>query len=856
MNWRNAWLITVREVRDQLRDRRTLFMVLVLPLVLYPALTIGMLQMQLLFDEQPRTVVVLGTENLPESNELQLVDGSRFVEGWFELPEHVKKLHVVTDLPDNADAVVDDRTPEQRARLLAASRTIRELVEKRDTVEEQLHALVPGPGSADGQEDAEPAEDEASEETAVELEAELAKINAELTRRFADLDVQVLIVIPDGFAEEVGALVRTGAEVPKDEEAGAEDQDDAIDEATGVARRLEPRTVRNVADKKSHVAYSRVKEALDKWKQHIAFARLEKADLPKSLVNPFQLRETDVSSSEERAARLWGTLFPAILVIMCVTGAFHPAVDVAAGEKERGTMETLLICPASRTEIVVGKFAAVCLFSLTTAMLNLVSMGVTAAYMTSARGAAAGISQIGELTPPGPVAIAWVVVLSLPLAALFSALCLSLATFARSSKEGQYYLTPLLMVTLGLTMFCMSPIAEIDPMTSVLPVVGPALLLKETLSTNGSLSVLVYAIPVLVTSIGYSALALWWAIDQFKREDVLFREAERFDLGLWLRHLMRDKEPVPSFAEAGFCFVLVMLLYFAAFRPFQSFVGPSGEPGFALRNMQALMIQQLVVIATPAMLMAIMLTSNPLRTLRFRWPKWQYLVVSLVLAVCLRPIALETMSWLGEWFFKPLPERIQVQMQAMSSGNVPLWVVLLAIAVLPGICEEIAFRGFILSGFDQSQRTWLAIVLSSVAFGIIHLVPQQVFHACVVGLVIGAIAIRSRSLVPCILFHVVSNGLTVLYAQAVGRSIDARWLDPFVVYGEVVGPDGVAQRTAEFTWLTLLGCAAISAPLLYWLVTRRFHDMGEPTTAVDPPPAAPDPTVAEGSIERQPASIG
>ncbi len=794
MNWRNVWLITSREIRDQLRDRRTLFMVLVLPLMLYPALTIGMLQMQWLFNEQPRTVVVLGAQNLPEKPSLQLVDGNAFVPGWFDSPEHVKKLKVVTDAPSQPGEEwdEDDLSPERRARILSACRSIQESTEKREKIESEIEKLA-------GKKDV------AAE--AARLEAELTAVNEELARDFAALDVQVMIVIPDGFAGQVESLVESGT-----------------DDAPPAERVLEVRTVRNVADKKSHVAYSRVKDALAKWKQHITFARLEQADLPKSLVEPFKQLETDVSRSEERAAQVWGLLFPAILVIMCVTGAFHPAVDVAAGEKERGTMETLLICPASRTEIVLGKFNAVGLFSLTTAMLNLVSMGVTAAYVASVRSSGEGVpTSLGALTPPSLTAVVWVVVLSLPLAALFSALCLALATFARSSKEGQYYLTPLLMVTLGLTVFCMSPIAEIDPLTSVLPVVGPSLLLKELLTTGGTLNVLVYAVPVLVTSVGYSALALWWAIDQFKREDVLFREAERFDFRLWMQHLLRDKEPVPSFAEAGFCFVIVMLLYFASSKPFQVFTGAASDPGFELRAMQALMIQQLVVIATPALLMAVMLTSDPVKTLRLRWPKWQYLVAAPVLAVCLRPVVLTLMSSLSGWFFKAPPDRFAEQLEAMTSGNVELWIVLLAIAVAPGICEEITFRGFILSGFNHSHRPALAIVLSSLVFGLIHVVPAQVFHAFLLGLVIGTLAIRSRSLWPCILFHVASNGSQVLYGQAVEKSIDSRWLDPFVTYTEVVATNGELTRAAEFTWTTLVIATAISAAILYWLVMRRFH---------------------------------
>src|SRR5690606_38741559 len=133
---------------------------------------------------------------------------------------------------------------------------------------------------------------------------------------------------------------------------------------------------------------------------------------------------------------------------------------------------------------------------------------ITSKYLLSMAGSGQ-LSKLGNVAAFPPVtALAWVVVLALPLAALLSALSLALAMFAKSSKEGQYYLTPLLMVTLGLAMFCISPSVEINPYYSVFPVVGPGLLLKSLLLGQPQPHVLAYGLAVLVSSLGYSALAL------------------------------------------------------------------------------------------------------------------------------------------------------------------------------------------------------------------------------------------------------------------------------------------------------------------------------------------------------------
>ena len=364
------------------------------------------------------------------------------------------------------------------------------------------------------------------------------------------------------------------------------------------------------------------------WEHAILKTQLEHSHLPETLTEPVKPHEIDLAAQEQVSANVWAKMFPALLVIMTLTGAFYPAVDLCAGEKERGTMETLLICPATRTEIVLGKFLTVFSFSAATALLNLASLGFTGKYMASlAVGGAA--SKLGDLALPSASSLVWVIVILMPLATLFSALCLAMATFAKSSKEGQYYLTPLLMVTLGLTMFCLAPTTEMHPFSaSVMPVVGPGLLLKGLLKANGpSTEMYLYAIPVLVTSIGYSLLALWWAIEQFGSEDVLFREAERFDLRLWIRHLLRDKEPIPTFGEAVFCFVIILLLQFVSWKSFQTAMQNTSSENRGLFQIQLLIVQQIAMIATPALMMGVILTTSVRRTFSLRWPGFRRLPV-------------------------------------------------------------------------------------------------------------------------------------------------------------------------------------------------------------------------------------
>ena len=158
---------------------------------------------------------------------------------------------------------------------------------------------------------------------------------------------------------------------------------------------------------------------------------------------------------------------------------------------------------------------------------------------------------------------------------------------------------------------------------------GRPLLLKELLAAGGH--GYVYLAPVLLTSLGYAALALWWAVEQFRREDVLFREAERFELGLWLRHLLREKEDTPSFSEAGFAFVLIMLLQFGAMKFLGEAMATAPAGTKSITMLRLLMLQQIVIIATPVLLMGLLLTRSVGRTFRFRLPNGKFLAVAAVL---------------------------------------------------------------------------------------------------------------------------------------------------------------------------------------------------------------------------------
>jgi len=365
------------------------------------------------------------------------------------------------------------------------------------------------------------------------------------------------------------------------------------------------------------------------------------------------------------------------------------------------------------------------------------------------------------LAPPTLQATFWMVLLLIPLAAFFSAVCLALAVLARSMKEGQYYMTPLYLISLPLVFLTLAPGIELNLFYSLVPITGVALLLRALILGNYDVAFR-YFLPVLVPTLLYAAVALRWAIDQFQREDVLFREAERFSLGSWLRHLFRDREPMPTGGQATLCFALILtaswfLMQYLAMRE---------EPP-TLASVAAGQF----LIAIPPVFMALLLTSAPARTLRIRWPRPRYLALAVVLALALNPLVNELRP-IVEWLF-PISATLKAAFSQLMGQAASLGTAVVAFALIPAVCEELAFRGFILSGLEREHRTRSAILLSALMFGFLHVLLslfQQLFNATLLGLVLGLLAVRSRSILPGMLFHFVNNALTVALGSLADRS--------------------------------------------------------------------------------------
>jgi len=744
MRWFNVKLILAREIRDQLRDRRTLFMIVVLPLLLYPLLGMSFFQISQFARQHASKVLVIGAGRLPA--EPPLVEGNRFAAKLFGSPEKARLVEL--------EFARDERV------------TAQTLDDVRRRAREQVEA---------GEYDA-------------------------------------ALVFPPDFGERLKHFRQISAapSAGGDEANAPPPKADSASSLKTLPEIPRPDIIFTTASDQSQLAFAHLYSVLRRWNEEVGKVNLSAAGLPPVAARPFEVETTDLAETTGNVgASFWARLLPVMLVLWALTGAFYPAVDLCAGEKERGTLETLLSSPAQRSEIVVGKLVTIILFSMTTAILNLVAMGLT------------GWLVLRHLPPsmgtPSLVSILWLLVALAPMSALFSALCLALAALARSTKEGQYYLMPLMLICMPLAILPMTPGVELTLGNSLIPVTNVVLLLRTLLEGN-SWEALRLAAPVVGMTLVCCLLAIRWAVDQFNQESVLFRESERLDVGLWLRHLFHERQPTPNVAMALFCGMVILMARFFVMLG----AGPAGEITFG-HLAKSLVVIQLAVIVTPTRLMTIMLTRSPARTLLVDRASWRLvpaaLPAAIVLAVALHPVVVTIGVGVSKLY--PVDASLEAYGQAMKQYP-SLAALLLLFAVVPAVCEEFAYRGFILSGLRHSGRKWRAIIITAIFFGVTHFILQQTIVTTLVGIVLGYIAVQSGSILPCIAYHVVHNGLFMLLVAASKTTPKSLENSPLLDW--MVNTTGGAP---SYNWFVVASGVLMSAVILTWFSRLPYQKTKE-----------------------------
>ena len=510
------------------------------------------------------------------------------------------------------------------------------------------------------------------------------------------------------------------------------------------------------AEQRSRDACERLEKMVEDYEKTVMRERLASRMLNPSFLRAFKLIKHDVSPPSKLGGSVLGSFLPLLFIMMLITGAIYPAIDMTAGEKERSTLETLISSPARPIEIISGKFLAVATIALANAALNVGSFGGTFSVLPAA--------QMSGFQFPW-AALPLTLLLLLPLALFFSGLLLAVSSFAANHKEAQVYCLPIYLVPVLGMMVVMMPGIELDGPLLLLPVVNTALMIKELFLSHGTAQQIMF---VFLSTCFYAAGTVALAARIFAREEVLFSAQGSLRLFLNRRFFRPSAEP-----GAGDSLLLIALLFPLNFY-FQLTLTRLLLDTTHLDNIDIGSFVALVLLPQSLLLLvpvgaAWYLKLDMKKTFLWRTPRWQAMLGALFLGFGSFLIVQQLVAWQSHfWEFTPADkDPLKTAIQTLSKSGWGIALLIFLIGVTPGICEEHLFRGFLLQGL-RTWKKWAALITVGVIFGAYHVPFFNQPVIMLMGIVLAFVAYETRSIWPGVLYHFTHNSLTAVVPAFLG----------------------------------------------------------------------------------------
>lgn len=494
----------------------------------------------------------------------------------------------------------------------------------------------------------------------------------------------------------------------------------------------------------STAAALELERRLDEVRDRRRAERLLESGFPIPLADLAPLEATSVARPEAEAGAALGRGAALFVVLFLLTGGSVVAADTLAGERERGTLETLLTTAATRSEVLAAKMALILFVALVIAAVQVANLGL---YV--------GLELI-------PLPSAFTVDLSaatllaaflllLPLAGLTSGALLAVSGRSGSYKEFQVLFFPVFLAVVGPTAAPLLPGIELRSAVVVVPLANVAVALREVLAGR-------FDLPF---------LSLAWAVSALAAVGIL---GAAFG-GLTTERLVLAGRADDAGAAPGLVRFGRRAIHWFVGMWAVVFLGAAAVPGLATDVASQAVVNILGVMVGGSLLLVRLYGLDPVETFRLRLPDpriWPAVLVGAPASV----LAGLGVFRLSAWMF-PLPESLVEGMeQAFAVTDVPHWQVLLLLAVLPGIGEELAFRGLLLSGLRRLHGPWTAVVATSLVFAFFHFQLVRFLPVAWLAVLVGALTLLTRSIYPAMLWHALYNGL-LLSAEPLGIDVEA-----------------------------------------------------------------------------------
>ncbi|MBA3700498.1 MAG: CPBP family intramembrane metalloprotease [Planctomycetes bacterium] len=491
----------------------------------------------------------------------------------------------------------------------------------------------------------------------------------------------------------------------------------------------------------AHVQGDRAQQAIEnttaRYRKELILARLGNAGLSESDLSPLELMSQPLAPAAESMRTRLAGIIPLILVVFAALGAFYPAIDLIAGERERGTLESLLSWPVGRQDLFLGKLLVTSAAAAVSVLLNLTSLGVTMALIVRQLGGGEG--GFGDAIGTGLGTFALCLGILLPLTITLGALSLVLAGLAASAKEAQNYLSPMLLVVLVAALVAAVPDTRPSLALDLIPITGSVLVLKECL--QGHEVPWFHLLISTGAALAVAAVVVSWATRLLEDERFCYPGLVRAGWGRFRTWGTGPDAPNGLEAMAVFGVAVAGMTLMADFFK----LAPS-----PIR----IAVPLLLFIALPAVVHCWLGGYRPSIVLGLARPP----AISLLRVIAAVPFAILLSLAIGN--LQPQPaanDSNELQNLITDLRSYGVIVELVCLALIPGISEELLCRGTLLKGMVRGTGIAGGVLLSSFLFACLHMDPYRFLPQMTLGVVLALLALRYRSVIPCMLLHAGHN---------------------------------------------------------------------------------------------------
>ena len=458
---------------------------------------------------------------------------------------------------------------------------------------------------------------------------------------------------------------------------------------------------------------------------------------------PFKLEKKDYSSKEETTGMLIGYIMPFMMIISVLMGAFTVAIDISVGEKERGTLETLITLPISNTQMMISKFLAVTIFALFSVAINILSFALMGIFIFNSMEYAKTFVGEFKFTQFIPSILLMFVLLVL-FTMFVSSVCLCVDFMAKSVKEANNLTTPLMLILMTGAGMSVLPGVKLNFGLALVPILNVSLLIKELFMLNFDVSLVAV---VFAATIIHTTIAIYIMTKVFSSENILFGEGLR-SVRIFEKRANMPKNQIPGVGDIVMVFALMFLI--------SNFAG-----GFVVLKFGFIgyAFSQLIIFLVPV-LYALYMRADMKNVFSLEAPGLKEMVGVLFFVSGSYVFNTVLVSVLYNAF--PIIARDNDMLSGVvsSAGFIPA---LLVIGLMPAIAEEAAFRGFLYGTLKNKRIPILAtIVITAVVFAAYHMNLLQFIYVTLMGLLMSYMIYNSKSIFVTAFFHLLNNSFSVV----------------------------------------------------------------------------------------------